>query len=226
MSSVLTNRTLDFASESSQKIDLWKVYAKQEHALKGGWGLNYGATYTIMTDNSYQYYLNTGDAEQDLPTDKSTWRRENIVNVYAGFSKNFNDKVTVDASLAAEYYNSDVWNEWNLLPVLNVTYTPSQKHTLQLSMSSGSAYPEYWAVQDFVGYSNGGYDEYVGNPTLKPKSQYRFDLIYVFNNKYILQGSFTYVDDLFKQTLYQRVPTSLRRCSSSSTSTSRSVAKY
>ena len=179
-----------------------------------------------MTDNSYQYYLNTGDAEQDLPTDKSTWRRENIVNVYAGFSKNFNDKVTVDASLAAEYYNSDVWNEWNLLPVLNVTYTPSQKHTLQLSMSSGSAYPEYWAVQDFVGYSNGGYDEYVGNPTLKPKSQYRFDLIYVFNNKYILQGSFTYVDDLFKQTLYQRVPTSLRRCSSSSTSTSRSVAKY
>ena len=204
LSSVLTNRTLDFASESSQKIDLWKVYAKQEHALKGGWGLNYGATYTIMTDNSYQYYLNTGDAEQDLPTDKSTWRRENIVNVYAGFSKNFNDKVTVDASLAAEYYNSDVWNEWNLLPVLNVTYTPSQKHTLQLSMSSGSAYPEYWAVQDFVGYSNGGYDEYVGNPTLKPKSQYRFDLIYVFNNKYILQGSFTYVDDLFKQTLYQR----------------------
>lgn len=149
----------------------------------------------------------SGDANLlvDLSTrNSSTKKIENTVNLYAGFSKNFNNKVIIDASLAAEYYNSTAWNEWNWLPTLNVTYLPAEGHVLQLGVSSATSYPEYWAVQDFITYSNGGYDEIVGNPALKPSHEYQASLTYVLKNKYVVTGWFSYTDDNFMQTLYQR----------------------
>ncbi len=241
LSSVLTDRELNYVVNNSQRLDIWRVYARQEHTLKGGWALNYGASYIRSTDNSRQEYeeLTSGQVtsiqryEQtshkqtsympitcaldenanplvDLSTrnsstiDLSTKKIENTVNLYAGFNKNFNNKLIIDASLAAEYYNSTAWNEWNWLPTLNVTYLPSEGHVLQLSVGSDTSYPEYWAVQDFITYSNGGYDEIVGNPALKPSHEYSASLTYVLKNKYVFRGWFSYTDDLFMQTLYQR----------------------
>lgn len=226
LSSVLTDRELNYIVNNRQRLDIWRVYARQEHALKGGWGLNYGASYIRSTDNSKQEYeeltsgrvtsrqgdmplslFASGDANLlvDLSTrNSSTKKIENTVNLYAGFSKNFNNKVIIDASLAAEYYNSTAWNEWNWLPTLNVTYLPAEGHVLQLGVSSATSYPEYWAVQDFITYSNGGYDEIVGNPALKPSHEYQASLTYVLKNKYVVTGWFSYTDDNFMQTLYQR----------------------
>ena len=193
LGSVLTDRELNYLVDNRQRLDIWRVYAKQEHTLAGGWGLNYGASYLRSTDNSRQEYEeltnrqvtsrqgdvpvssssgNNANPLVDLSTrNLSTKKIENTVNLYAGFSKNFGNKVIIDASLAAEYYNSTAWNEWNWLPTLNVTYLPAEGHVLQLSVGSDTGYPEYWAVQDFITYSNGGYDEIVGNPTLKPSHQ-------------------------------------------------------
>lgn len=234
LSSVLTDRELNYIVNNRQRLDIWRVYAKQEHALKGGWGLNYGASYIRSTDNSKQEYeeLTSGrvisqqvdkqtSRQGDMPVllrsgynanllvdlstrNSSTKKIENTVNLYAGFSKNFNNKVIIDASLAAEYYNSTAWNEWNWLPTLNVTYLPAEGHVLQLGVSSATSYPEYWAVQDFITYSNGGYDEIVGNPALKPSHEYQASLTYVLKNKYVVTGWFSYTDDNFMQTLYQR----------------------
>ena len=75
---------------------------------------------------------------------------------------------------------------------------------LQLGVSSTTSYPEYWAVQDFITYSNGGYDQIVGNPELKPSHEYQANLTYVLKNKYVFTGWFSYTDDHFMQTLYQR----------------------
>ena len=47
---------MDFYTTDKQRINAWKFFLAQEHALKNGWGLNYGATYTTSVDNSYQYY--------------------------------------------------------------------------------------------------------------------------------------------------------------------------
>lgn len=219
LSSVLTDRELNYVVNNSQRLDIWRVYARQEHTLNGGWGLNYGASYMRSTDNSSQDYEeltsqqgtsrrgNMPDANLlvDLSArNSSAKKRENTVNLYAGFSKNFGNKVIIDASLAAEYYNSTAWNEWNFLPTLNLTYLPAEGHVLQLGVSSTTAYPEYWAVQDFITYSNGGYDEIVGNPALKPSHEYQASLTYVFKNKYVVTGWFSYTDDHFMQTLYQR----------------------
>lgn len=226
LSSVLTDRELNYLVNNRQRLDIWRVYARQEHSLKGGWGLNYGASYIRSTDDSRQEYeelmsgqvtsrqgdmlslLSSNDNANPLvdlsARNSSAKKRENTVNLYAGFNKNFNNKLIIDASLAAEYYNSTAWNEWNWLPTLNVTYLPAEGHVLQLSVGSDTSYPEYWAVQDFITYSNGGYDEIVGNPALKPSHEYSASLTYVMKNKYVFRGWFSYTDDHFMQTLYQR----------------------
>lgn len=219
LSSVLTDRELNYVVNNSQRLDIWRVYAKQEHTFNGGWGLNYGASYIRSSDNSSQDYnqqtSGQGTSRQGNMPDanllvdlsarnSSAKKRENTANLYAGFSKNFGNKVIIDASLAAEYYNSTAWNEWNWLPTLNLTYLPAEGHVLQLGVSSTTAYPEYWAVQDFITYSNGGYDEIVGNPALKPSHEYQASLTYVLKNKYVVTGWFSYTDDHFMQTLYQR----------------------
>lgn len=204
LSSVLTDRELNYVVNNRQRLDIWRIYARQEHKLNGGWGLNYGASYIRSTDNSSQAYDESTSGQGGLPVSQNTRKRENTVNMYAGFSKNFGNKVIIDASLAAEYYNSTAWNEWNWLPTLNLTYLPAEGHVLQLGVSGSTSYPEYWAVQDFITYSNGGYDEIVGNPTLKPSHEYQANLTYVLKNKYVFTGWFSYTDDHFMQTLYQR----------------------
>lgn len=159
----------------------------------------------LFVDLSARYLSAETSPLVDLSTRNSSAKKiENTVNLYAGFNKNFNNKVIIDASLAAEYYNSTAWNEWNWLPTLNVTYLPAEGHVLQLGVSSTTSYPEYWAVQDFITYSNGGYDQIVGNPELKPSHEYQANLTYVLKNKYVFTGWFSYTDDHFMQTLYQR----------------------
>ena len=204
LNSVLADRELNYVVNNRQRLDIWRIYARQEHKLNGGWGLNYGASYIRSTDNSSQAYDESTSGQGGLPVSQSTRKRENTANMYAGFSKNFGNKVVIDASLAAEYYNSTVWNEWNWLPTLNLTYLPAEGHVLQLGVSGSTSYPEYWAVQDFITYSNGGYDEIVGNPALKPSHEYQASLTYVLRNKYVVTGWFSYTDDHFMQTLYQR----------------------
>ena len=204
LNSVLADRELNYVVNNRQRLDIWRIYAKQEHKLNGGWGLNYGASYIRSTDNSSQAYDESTSGQGGLPVSQNTRKRENTVNMYAGFSKNFGNKVIIDASLAAEYYNSTAWNEWNWLPTLNLTYLPAEGHVLQLGVGSSTNYPEYWAVQDFITYSNGGYDQIVGNPELKPSHEYQANLTYVLKNKYVFTGWFSYTDDHFMQTLYQR----------------------
>lgn len=204
LNSVLADRELNYVVNNRQRLDIWRIYARQEHKLNGGWGLNYGASYIRSTDNSSQAYDESTSGQGGLPVSQNTRKRENTVNMYAGFSKNFGNKVIIDASLAAEYYNSTAWNEWNWLPTLNVTYLPAEGHVLQLGVGSSTNYPEYWAVQDFITYSNGGYDQIVGNPELKPSHEYQASLTYVLKNKYVVTGWFSYTDDHFMQTLYQR----------------------
>ena len=94
-------------------------------------------------------------------------RREQTLNVYAGLSKSFGEKLSADVSLAAEQYHTNIWNEWSLYPVANLTYMPAAGHVLQFSLSSDKEYPEYWSVQNAISYM-GAYSEIQGNPYLKP----------------------------------------------------------
>ena len=197
----------DFYTTDLQRINAWKFYLSQEHSLKNGWGLNYGATYTTSVDNSYQYYYNeelrTKNEESVLPPDMKSRRREQTLNVYAGFNKSFGQKWMLDVSLAGEWYKTPVWNEWDVYPVLNLTYLPAPGHILQLGFNSDKEYPAYWAVQDAVSYLGGGYSEIQGNPLLKPTKDYQASLNYILRSKYVFTFWFNHNKDMSMQTLYQ-----------------------
>ena len=203
LDSKLPDNQLDFLIHNDQKINKWKGFLSQEHKLKNDWGINYGVIYTNTLDNSYQYYTKTKEESSDLPDDMTVKQREHILNIYGGFNHNYSSKLMVDFSLAAEYYKSKVWSQWDFYPNLNLTWLPADGHTFQLSFSSDKGYPDYWSVSAFTAYNSGGYGEVTGNPDLKPRSDYQVTLNYILRNKYTFSMWYNYTDDYFTQTLYQ-----------------------
>ena len=195
---------LDFRVKDSQRINRWKLFLSGEHDLGNGWGMNYGAVYTTSLDNSHQYYH---DPETDEiisgNSNMKSRRREQTLNFYAGFNKAFGDKLSLDASLAAEQFHTTVWNEWSLYPTFNINYAPAPGNVWQLSLSSDKSYPDYWATQDAVSYMGGGYSEIHGNPYLKPEINYQLQLTYVLNSKYMFNAWYSHTKDNATQTLYQ-----------------------
>lgn len=204
LQSKLYEKELNFLSKDRQQINSWKGFVAQEHQLNHGWGINYGLTYTHSVDNSSQYYYHP-DTGELLPESNhlSSRNREQTVNVYAGFNKSIGDKVSLDASLAAEQFHNNTWNAWNVFPTLNLSYTPSAGNVWQFSFSSDKEYPEYWAVQNAIYNLGGEYSEIHGNPYLKPSIDYHAQLMYILNSKYMFAAWVGYVKDKSFQTLYQ-----------------------
>ncbi len=197
--SVLPTGQLKFFVNNDQRVNTWRVYLSQEHQLKNDWTLNYGVWYKQSINHSLQEYRNQNDN-----LDSYIRQIEDVANVYAGFGKNWNNKLILDVSLAAEYYHSPQWHKWNLYPTLNMTYVHNPSNMWVLSFSTDRSYPEYWAMNNFTVYGNGGYDEITGNPYLKPASSYQTQFVWVLKNKYQFVAWFNYTDDYFEQTAYQR----------------------
>ena len=203
MAGTLFGNPVSYDTKGGQRIDKWKLYLSQEHSLGKGWGLNYGATYTTADDHSYQKYLSQENNGTQLPADNESEQTERQASIYAGTTKAFGDKLSLDLSLSAEYYHTPAWNEWNAFPNINITYMPSPRHILQLGVTSDRNYPTYWSVKDFTTYTNGGYGVIVGNPTLKPSSDYQATLSYTLNGKYLFRAWFEHEKDAIYQLPYQ-----------------------
>ncbi|WP_321480369.1 outer membrane beta-barrel family protein [uncultured Bacteroides sp.] len=200
--STMDGEKQDLRYEDEQRINKWMFFAKQNIQLKSGWGLNYGANYTTATDHSFQYYYDT-ETGALLPDNSMNARhREQTVNGFGGFNKSFGDKLSVDASLAAELYHTEVWNEWTVFPTLNLNYTLAAGHILQLAFTADKSYPSYWSTNNTVAYSN-SYTEIHGNPLLKPSRSYESSLTYIMKSKYVLTAYFNHQPDYFVQVPYQ-----------------------
>ncbi len=198
----MNNTTNHFLSKDQQRINKWVFYLNETHKLPHNWGINYGMQYTTSTDHSFQKYYDDATGEY-LPDNSMISRhREHTFNGFAGFDKSFGDKLSMDASLAAEHYKTDVWNEWTFYPTLNVTYTPKAGHVFQLAFSSDKQYPSYWSTNNTTSYSS-SYIEIQGNPLLKPSREYQSSLTYILKSKYLLTAFFDYVPDYFTQVPYQ-----------------------
>ena len=186
-----------FISRSDQHIDRWKIYADQSHSLPHDWTLNYGTSFSYVHNRNIQDY--------DLPEMQGqnlyNRIREYTYNVYAGFDKPFNSQWTLSASAALEYYQMQNYRKWAVYPTLQLNYMPSASHILQLSFSSDKTYPDYWTLSGATSYLN-GYNESVGNPFLRPYTEYDADLTYILKSKYIFQVSYSYTPDYFMQTVY------------------------
>jgi outer membrane receptor protein involved in Fe transport len=183
---------------SRRKIEcLRKIYADQHHTLPQNWTLNYGTSFTYVNNRNTQNY----DLPEMQGNNLHSRIREYTYNVYAGFDKPFTPQWTLSASATLEYYQMQDYRKWAVYPTLQLNYMPSAFHILQLSFSSDKTYPDYWTLSGATSYLN-GYNESLGNPFLRPYTDYNIDLTYILKSKYIFQASYSYTPDYFMQTVY------------------------
>lgn len=194
-----TERNLTSGSE--QTINKWMFTADQTHSLTQGWGLSYGVKGQFTSNKSYQ---TTIDKDGSVLPDgtSSVDLNERIWNIYAGFSKQINKAVSVEASVVAEQYHSPIWDKWRVYPTLNALWNVNDNHLLNLSFSSNSEFPSYWSTMSNVFYSS-TYTEIHGNPDLKPFSYYNVNLMWQIKRRYTLMAFASLKPDYFVQLPYQ-----------------------
>ena len=194
-----TERNLTSGSE--QTINKWMFTADQTHSLAHGWGLSYGVKGQFTSNKSYQ---TTIDKDGSVLPDgtSSVDLNERIWNIYAGFSKQINKAISLEASVAAEQYHSPVWDKWHVYPTLNALWNVNDNHLLNLSFSSNSEFPSYWSTMSNVFYSS-TYTEIHGNPDLKPCSYYNLNLMWQIKRRYTLMAFANLKPDYFVQLPYQ-----------------------
>ena len=194
-----TERNLTSGSE--QTINKWMFTADQTHSLAHGWGLSYGVKGQFTSNKSYQTTI--GKDGTILPDGTSSVdNNERIWNIYAGFSKQINKAISLEASVAAEQCHSPVWDKWRVYPTLNALWNVNDNHLLNLSFSSDSEYPSYWSTMSNVFYSS-TYTEIHGNPDLKPCSYYNLNLMWQIKRRYTLMAFANLKPDYFVQLPYQ-----------------------
>lgn len=196
-----TETERNLTSGSEQTINKWMFTADQNHSLAHGWGLSYGVKGQFASNKSYQNTLNkTGNI---LPNATSSVDiNERIWNMYAGFSKQVNKAISLEASVAAEQYHSPMWNKWRIYPTLNALWGINDNHLLNLSFNSNSVFPNYWSTMSNVFYSS-TYTEVHGNPDLKPYSYYNVNLMWQIKRRYTLMAFANLRPDYFVQLPYQ-----------------------
>lgn len=196
-----TETERNLTSSSEQTINKWMFTADQTHSLSHGWGLSYGVQGQFASNKSYQ---NTLDKKGNILPDatNSVDINERIWNMYAGFSKQVNKAISLEASVAAEQYHSPMWNKWRIYPTLNALWSISDNHLLNLSFNSISVFPSYWSTMSNVFYSS-TYTEVHGNPNLKPYSEYNVNLMWQIKRRYTLMAFANLRPDYFVQLPYQ-----------------------
>lgn len=194
-----TERNLTSGSE--QTINKWMFTADQTHSLANCWGLSYGVKGQFTSNKSYQ---TTIDKDGSVLPDgtSSVDLNERIWNIYAGFSKQINKAISLEASVAAEQYHSPIWDKWRVYPTLNALWNVNDNHLLNLSFSSNSEFPSYWSTMSNVFYSS-TYTEIHGNPDLKPFSYYNVNLMWQVKRRYTLMAFASLKPDYFVQLPYQ-----------------------
>ena len=194
-----TERNLTSGSE--QTINKWMFTADQTHLLAHGWGLSYGVKGQFTSNKSYQ---TTTDKDGTILPDgtSSVDNNERIWNIYAGFSKQINKALSLEASVAAEQYHSPIWDKWRVYPTLNALWNVNDNHLLNLSFSSNSEFPSYWSTMSNVFYSS-TYSEIHGNPDLKPFAYYNVNLMWQIKRRYTLMAFASLKPDYFVQLPYQ-----------------------
>lgn len=190
-----------FSSKAKQDISRYSFYIDQSHNLEKDWTLEYGTRFSYASDKSSQTYTPLSDENFDT-TDTNTDIDEYTASLYAGFTKELTEKLTLKAHLTTEYYKHHQRGYWSFFPDLELTYVPSASHIIQYALASNKVYPSYWEMIDAVGHIN-GYSEIHGNPNLKAYREYEMQLNYIVKNKYIFSLSGSYQDDYFAQLPYQ-----------------------
>lgn len=195
--------------KSNQDISRLVFYANQSHQLKNNWEMNYGFNYSGASSKNHSDALMNSVSFEDASFD--TKQKEDIWNFFTGFNKSFSQKLSLQASLAMEYYKSTeisdglesiLWDDFAWFPTLNMSYQHSGNHIFQLALSSDKTYPSYWSLNPNVYYIS-SYGVVHGNPHLRPMRNYSLGLTYIYKQKYVIRPYINHIPDYFVQLPYQ-----------------------
>ena len=194
---------------SSQQVQRVDLYMNDSRKLKKEWMLDYGVDASFSdTRNESGQSINGGNAPEGTFRLK---QKDYSMGAFAGFTKQFGKKVSLNASLSLQYYKASVdsagkkktlWNRAGLFPQSNFTYKVAPSGMLMFSFSSDKTYPSYWDVTPQESPIN-SYSVILGNPSLKPYRSYSGQLIYILKQKYTILAFCDYVPDYFAQLPYQ-----------------------
>ena len=193
-----TRQLLDYTSD--QKIRKFSVYADQHHDLANDWTLKYGVRYDY-TDNKNAQFFNQTEGKDDVGNSSSRLY-EQITNFYGGFDKEFENGLSLSLSATGEYYSIGNYHKWAVYPQASLTYSPSEKHTFMLGVSSEKDYPTYWDMQTSTTYMN-AYEELQTIEGLRPANVYSVNANYLFLQKYMLSLFYERTNDYFTMDMYQ-----------------------
>lgn len=193
-----TRQLLDYTSD--QKIRKFSIYADQSHALANDWTLKYGVRYDY-TDNKNAQFFNQTEGKDDVGNSSSRLY-EQITNFYGGFDKEFENGLSLSLSATGEYYSIGDYHKWAVYPQASLSYSPSEKHTFMLGVSSEKDYPTYWDMQTSTTYMN-AYEELQTIEGLRPANVYSVNANYLFLQKYMLSLFYERTNDYFTMDMYQ-----------------------
>lgn len=197
----LYENTRNLSVSSQQRINKWLLTADQTHSFKNGWELNYGIEAQMTGNVSYQTTLDA-EGRPVVEANSSVDYNERIVDIYAGFNKQITPAVSLEASVGAQQYHAQKWDEWRLYPTVNALWNIDKKNNLNFSFNSQAVYPSYWSTMSSIFYSS-AYSEIWGNPDLKPQSSYNLDLMWQHGQRLTLSAFAMYMPDYFVQLAYQ-----------------------
>lgn len=193
-----TRQLLDYTSD--QKIRKFSVYVDQSHGLANDWTLKYGVRYDY-TDNKNAQFFNQTEGKEGV-CNSSSRLYEQITNFYGGFDKEFENGLSLSLSATGEYYSIGDYHKWAVYPQASLTYSPSEKHTFMLGVSSEKDYPAYWDMQTSTTYMN-AYEEIRTIEGLRPANVYSVNANYLFLQQYMLSLFYERTNDYFTMDMYQ-----------------------
>ena len=204
--------TTDYYDNSTMDIDQLKLLANYDFEFSDNWQLSVGAQGTMTnsaTEVSYLYPKN-GVYELDKSSYGDNLQKEHRFSVFAETFNTLFDSIQLDFTLELEYFKSDydengtkstLWDEWMLYPSLSVMW-PLRRDAMQLSISTYKNYPTYWNLSPHTTQMN-PYKFIIGNPTLKPATNYDVNFAYILNKQHTLEVYFFYTKDDFNELPYQ-----------------------
>ena len=172
----------DLITDSKQNINKWLFSADQVHEVKNDWELSYGLMMQFTDNRSYQTTTDLNGTPLPDATSEVDYL-ERIYSPYVGISKQFGKKLSLDASITVENYNSLKWNEWRIYPSFNAMWNINKENMLNFSFNSNAKYPSYWSTMSSIYYMS-SYSEIWGNPELKSASIYKLNLMWRYKQRY------------------------------------------
>ena len=204
--------TTDYHNNSDRNIGQFKLLANYDWAISDSWQLSTGVqgTMTNSTTELRYYYPQNGVYELDNDSKSDNTQIEHRFSAFVETSNTIFDSVQLDFTLELEYFKSDydengtestLWNEWRVYPSLSLMW-PMKRDILQLTLSTYKKYPSYWDLSPHVSQIN-PYKFGIGNPKLKPSTNYDFNLAYLIDKQYTLELYCMYEKDAFRELPYQ-----------------------